>query len=399
MAEEATELTESTTVAVIGAGPAGLTVAALLRHSGIDCVVLERQTREYVAQRQRAGIVETRAVRMFDSWGLADRVLGGAPHDGILDIRVDGESHLVSESDGTEGPTAVLCPQQVLVQKLTATCLADGGDLRFEAADVSLHDLTGDRPTVRYRTADGTLRALTCDFVAGCDGDHGISRSAVPDGVLTAHAFDHGIGWLTVLADAPPPAHPLLAVSPDGFAAHFPRGPYSSRYYLQCPPEDHPGAWPDTRVWDALRIRLGDPALAAGPITDREIFRLRSLVHDPMQYGRLFLVGDAAHIVSPMGGKGMNLALYDADLFARAVRDSVRDHDDTALRTYSQRCLRRVWSDQEFSHWLTRTLHDAGDDTHTGPFHRSLARARLDRLFTSPSAARTFAELMTGVDP
>ncbi|WP_234343075.1 4-hydroxybenzoate 3-monooxygenase [Streptomyces fulvoviolaceus] len=399
MAEEATELTESTTVAVIGAGPAGLTVAALLRSSGIDCVVLERQTREYVAQRQRAGIVETRAVRMFDSWGLADRVLGGAPHDGILDIRVDGESHLVSDNDGSEGPTAVLCPQQVLVQKLTATYLADGGDLRFEAADVSLHHLTGDRPTVRYRTPDGTLRTLTCDFVAGCDGDHGISRSAVPDGVLTAHAFDHGIGWLTVLADAPPPAHPLLAVSPDGFAAHFPRGPYSSRYYLQCPPEDHPGAWPDTRVWDALRIRLGDPVLTAGPITDREIFRLRSLVHDPMQYGRLYLVGDAAHIVSPMGGKGMNLALYDADLFARAVRDSVRDHDDTALRTYSQRCLRRVWSDQEFSHWLTRTLHDAGDDTRSGPFHRSLARARLDRLFTLPSAARTFAELMTGVDP
>ncbi|MCT9079872.1 4-hydroxybenzoate 3-monooxygenase [Streptomyces fulvoviolaceus] len=399
MAEEATELTESTTVAVIGAGPAGLTVAALLRSSGIDCVVLERQTREYVAQRQRAGIVETRAVRMFDSWGLADRVLGGGPHDGILDIRVDGESHLVSDNDGSEGPTAVLCPQQVLVQKLTATYLADGGDLRFEAADVSLHHLTGDRPTVRYRTPDGTLRTLTCDFVAGCDGDHGISRSAVPDGVLTAHAFDHGIGWLTVLADAPPPAHPLLAVSPDGFAAHFPRGPYSSRYYLQCPPEDHPGAWPDTRVWDALRIRLGDPVLTAGPITDREIFRLRSLVHDPMQYGRLYLVGDAAHIVSPMGGKGMNLALYDADLFARAVRDSVRDHDDTALRTYSQRCLRRVWSDQEFSHWLTRTLHDAGDDTRSGPFHRSLARARLDRLFTLPSAARTFAELMTGVDP
>ncbi|MFF4364182.1 4-hydroxybenzoate 3-monooxygenase [Streptomyces sp. NPDC001604] len=402
MAENAGELTdppESTTVVVIGAGPAGLTVANLLRHSGIDCIVLERRSRAYVAQRQRAGIVETRAVRMFDSWGLADRVLGGIPYDGILELRVDGESHLVSDNDGSEGPRARLCPQQVLVQKLTAAYLDDGGDLRFEAADVSLHDLTGDRPTVRYRTADGTLRSITCVFVAGCDGDHGISRAAVPVGALTAYSQDHGIGWLTVLADAPPPAHPLLAVSPHGFAAHFPRGPQTSRYYLQCPPDDHPDAWPDTRIWDALRTRLADPALPAGPITDREIFRLRSLVHDPMQYGRLHLVGDAAHIVSPMGGKGMNLALYDADVFARAVRDSVRDHDETALRSYSQRCLRRVWNDQEFSHWLTRTLHDAGDSTDSGPFHRNLARARLDRLLTSPTAARAFAELMTGLDP
>ncbi|MEU6254839.1 4-hydroxybenzoate 3-monooxygenase [Streptomyces sp. NPDC047043] len=398
-AGELGEPSESTTVVVIGAGPAGLTVANLLRRSGVDCVVLERRSREYVAQRQRAGIVETRAVRMFDSWGLADRALGGIPYDGILEIRVDGETHLVTDSDGSEGPQARLCPQQVLVQKLTAAYLDDGGDLRFEAADVSLHDLTGDRPTARYRTADGTLRTIACTFVAGCDGDHGVSRTAVPDGVLSAHAFDHGIGWLTVLADAPPPAHPLLAVSPQGFAAHFPRGPHSSRYYLQCPPDDDPGAWPDPRVWDALRTRLGDPALASGPITDRETFRLRSLVHDPMHYGRLFLVGDAAHIVSPMGGKGMNLALYDADVFARAVRSFVHDNDDTGLRTYSQRCLRRVWNDQEFSHWLTRTLHDAGDATDAGPFQRSLARARLDRLFTSPAAGGAFAELMTGLDP
>ncbi|MEU0941446.1 FAD-dependent monooxygenase [Streptomyces canus] len=348
-----------------------------------------------MAQRQRSGIVETRAVRMFDSWRLAERVLGGVPYDAILEFRVDGHSRLVSDSDGSDGPPARLCPQQILVQKLTAMFVEDGGDLHFEAADVSLHDLTGDRPTVRYRTADGTLRPTTCEFVAGCDGDRGVSRTAVPDGELTVYAFDHGIGRLTVLADAPPPAHPLLATGRQGFAAHFPRGPHASRYYLQCPPDDDPGAWSDDRVRDALRTRLGDPAPVSGPLTDREIFRLRSPVHDPMQYGRLFLVGDAAHIVSPTGGKGTNPALYDADLLARAVRDFVRG-DDSALRTYSARCLRRVGNDQEFSHWLTRTLHDAGD---CEPFLRQPAPARLDRLFTSPAAAGAFAELMTGLDP
>ncbi|AXI77326.1 4-hydroxybenzoate 3-monooxygenase [Peterkaempfera bronchialis] len=389
---------ERTTVVVVGAGPAGLTVAGLLLRLGIPCTVLERRPRSRVEQRQRAGIVEHRAVRMFEEWGLAERVVGGFPYDGVLEVRVDGESRLLDETGLAERLEARLCPQQVLVQRLIAACLEDGGDLRFEAAEVTLHGVTGEQPVVRYRDADGVAHEIACDLVAGCDGDHGVSRASIPDGVLTAYPFDHGIAWLTVLADAAPPRHPLLAVSRHGFAAHFARGPRASRFYLQVPLGDGPDDWPEDRVRQQLRARLGsDDGPPPGTVTEKEVFRLRSVVHEPMSHGRLHLVGDAAHIISPMGGKGMNLALYEAEVFARAVRDLVRDGDDAGLRSYSAVCLQRAWNYQEFSRWMTEMLHDAGDDTRTGPFRRRLARARLDRLSTSRASAGAFAELMAGL--
>ena len=387
---------ETTTVAIIGAGPGGLTLANLLRGAGIACVVLERQSRSYVERRQRAGVLEHHAAEIFETWGLADRVLAGVAVDNVLEIRTDGEPRFLNVAELAGGRHSRLMPQQFLVRRLVATFLEDGGDVRFDAAEVALHDITDARPTVTYRDGSGALHKIQCDYIAGCDGFHGVSRRSVPDSVFTTYTYDHGVGWFTVLADTPPPRHPLLAVSRHGFAAQFPRGPHSSRYYLQCPAGDDLEKWSDERIWAQLRSRLGDDALPAGPITEKAVVEMRSFVVDPMSYGRLFLVGDAAHIITPMGGKGMNLALADAEVLARALAAAVRHGDDEQLRSYSATCLRRTWNFQEFSRWMTEMLHDAGDPATAGPFRRELARARLDRLFTSATAAAGFADMMAG---
>ncbi|WP_329457967.1 4-hydroxybenzoate 3-monooxygenase [Streptomyces sp. NBC_01497] len=387
-------VTENTAVVVVGGGPAGLTVAALLRRCGVDCVVLEVRSREHIEKRQRAGIVEYQAAEMLAGWGLADRLFAGAPRSGRLEIRVDGTVHVL----GDDAVGGVLVPQQVLVRNLIDTVLDEGVDLRFDAAEVSLHDLDADRPTVRYRDAAGEEHTLTCRYVAGCDGFHGVSRASVPDGALTTSSFDHGgIGWLTVLADTSPYPHPMLSVSDAGYAAQFARGPAASRFYLQCGSEDTPADWPASRIWSELRDRLGDPGLPTGAITETEVFALRSVVHDPMSWGRLFLVGDAAHIILPLGGKGMNLALHDADVFARAVRAAVHDDDESGLRDYTGVCLRRVWRYMEFCNWLLEATHDSGDSSRVGPFRRGLARARLASLTESPTVARHFTDLMAGI--
>jgi len=387
-------LAESATVVIVGAGVAGMTAATLLRRGGIDCIVLERQSRDYVEQRQRAGILEYRAAQMFADWGLAG-LLGSFPADDTLEIRVDGESHLVLHDPAGSRPAGRLIPQQILLRNLIAGFLADGGDLRFGAAGAEPRQLTAGRPVVCYTDLAGQVHEISCSFVAGCDGEHGVSRRCVPDGELTVHTQDYGIGWLTVLAIAPPPRHALMAVSRRGFAAQFPRGPQASRFYLQCAPEDQVAAWPPDRIWAELRARLGRDDLPGGEITQREVFALRGLVCEPMSYGRLYLLGDAAHIIPPMGGKGMNMALYDAEVFARAVRGFVRDGDETGLRDYSAVCLRHTWTYQEFSRWMMEMLHDPGDQA--DPFRARLARARLTRLLTSETAAREFGELTYGL--
>jgi p-hydroxybenzoate 3-monooxygenase len=368
----------------------------MLQRSGVDCVLLERQTRSYVEQRQRAGIVEYRAARMFEEWGLADQVLKDAREEGTMEFRVDGVARVLEYSTFVDGQKGRACPQQVLVQRLIETFLVGGGDLRFESADVALHDLTGDRPRVTYRDADGVQHEIRSQYVAGCDGFHGVSRTAVPAEGSSLYTYDHGIGWLTLLSDTPPPRYPLMAVSQHGFAAQFARGPRASRFYLQCPPLDDLANWPDERVWEELRLRLGRDDLPTGLIKDKVVVEMRSFVHEPMSHGRLHLVGDAAHIITPMGGKGMNLALYDAEMLARALRAVIREGDDALLRDYSNQCLKRVWNYQEFSRWSTEMLHDSGDESTAGPFRRKLARSRLDRLFSSRFAAGTFAELMSG---
>jgi p-hydroxybenzoate 3-monooxygenase len=370
-------------VIVVGAGPAGLTLANLLRRNGIECVVLESRSRSHVEQRQRAGVLDHYGTQIFAEAGLEAEVLAGAPAEQTMELRYAGEPHFIDTAEHADGRAGRTVPQQLLVRRLLA---AFDGDIRFDCHDVELHDLDSDRPRVVYDGGE-----LVADYIAGCDGFHGVSRRSIPAGALTTYSFDHGIGWFTMMADAPPPRFPLMGISEHGFAAQFARGPGASRFYLQYENGDDPRTWSDEYAWEQLRLRLGDPSLASGPITDREIVEMRSFVAEPMAYGRLFLAGDAAHIITPMGAKGMNLAVADAAVLAQALIRA-RDGDESGLRAYSDVCLRRTWDYQEFSRWFTEMVHDVTGD----PFRRKLARARFDRLFTSPAAAAAFSDLMAG---
>jgi p-hydroxybenzoate 3-monooxygenase len=390
-----TERVTSTTVAIVGAGASGLTLAALLHRGGVDCVVLEARSRSYVEERQRAGVLDYCASQVYLDAGLGEPVLGGVPAEGLLEIRVDGVPRLLNVPELTGGRHGYLVSQQLLVRRLIALLVDQGVDLRFDIADVSLHAIDGPRPRVGYRDQNGVPGQFECDYVAGCDGFHGVSRNTIPDRALTTYTFDDGNALLTVLADAAPPKYPLMAISPDGWAAHFARGPRASRFYLEYGTATA-NLLDDESIWAQLRLRLGDDTLPTGPITDRDVVEMRSFVAEPMSFGRLFLVGDAAHIIPPIGAKGMNLAVVDAATLARAVA-AAQHGDGSLLAAYSATCLQRTWNYQEFSRWMTEMMLDAGNGSGTGPFRRRLARARLDRLFESPPAAAAFADLMAGL--
>lgn len=391
---------ERTPVVIVGAGPAGLTVGNILRAASLDCVVLETESREFIERRPRAGFLEEWAVRALERRGLADRLVERAPTHTEFEFRFAGERRRIPYTELT-GHHHYVYPQPLLVTDLVRE-YADvrGGDIRFGVREVELHDIDGERPSVSYvDPATGERRLLHCEFVAGCDGARGVTRAALPPEHATVARHDHGVGWLALLAEAPPSSDcVVLGVHPRGFAGHMARSPEVTRYYLEVPAGDDPANWPDERVWSELRARLAVPGarpLTEGPLVEKRVLDMHNYVTEPMTYGRLHLAGDAAHLVAPIAAKGMNLALHDALLLADALIACLGKGDDSGLRGYSEACLRRVWHYQEFSQWLAELLHgpSSGD-----AFRAGAATARLRRLLGSPTAASTFAELFIGKD-
>jgi p-hydroxybenzoate 3-monooxygenase len=386
-----------TRVGIVGAGPAGLTLAHLLHLRGIESVVLEDRSREYVEHRVRAGVLEQGTVDLLSATGVADRLhREGLVHHGI-ELRFGGEGHRIPMSDLTGGRAITIYGQQEVVKDLVAARVATGEPLLFEVEDVTLHGLRSDAPIIRFRRG-GEEVELRCDVIAGCDGYHGVSRDSIPAGVLTEFTREYPFAWLGILAAVTPSTEELIyAYHERGFALHSMRSPEISRLYLQCAPDEDLDAWPDDRIWDELGLRfaLEGWSLARGPILERTVAGLRSFVVEPMQYGRLFLAGDAAHIVPATGAKGLNLAVADVRVLSDALERWYRDGDDRGLEAYSSTCLRRVWRAEHFSWWMTSMLHRLPDGD---AFDAKLQLAQLAYVCASEAAARSLAENYVGLE-
>ncbi|MCF0057174.1 4-hydroxybenzoate 3-monooxygenase [Dyadobacter sp. CY356] len=389
-------ITEQTTVVIIGAGVSGLTLATFLQKSGVACVVLERRDRAYIEMRQRAGVVDARGVRMFEQWDLADKLLFGLVAQ-TIDYRLNGAGRIF-EIVGEDGSPSRFCTQQMLVGNLMKEFIDNmAGDVRFDIADVTIHNEEGQHPKITYSDANGS-HALACDYIAGCDSDRGVSRASIPDGVLTKYSHEFGYAWLAALVEAPVTSHAIMGVSDYGCVAQLPRGPHRSRYYLQCALSDGPEDWSDQRIWDEIRLRLNDKTIQNALVHDKFFVPLRSVVYAPIQYRNLFLVGDAAHLVPPTSAKGMNLALYDVDILSQAILRAVQEDDTMGLESYSDTVLTHIWNYQDFAVWITDMMHDAGDPTQRGTFRQMIARARLDNLFDSETAAHLHSEYQRGMN-
>jgi len=374
-----------TQVGIVGAGPAGLLLAHLLRRAGIESVVLEARTREYVEHRVRAGVLEQGTVDVLTETGVADRLhREGMVHRG-LELRFGGRGHRIALSELTGGRAITVYGQQEVVKDL----IAAGGDIRFEAEATEI-----DPERALIRLGDG--EELRCAVVAGCDGFHGVSRAAVPH---TAYERVYPFAWLGILARAAPASEELIYTHHDrGFALHSMRSPEVTRLYLQVPPGEDVAGWPDERIWAELQMRMaledGGFALNEGEIFDRGVAPMRSFVAEPMRHGRLFLAGDAAHIVPATGAKGLNLAVADVRVLARGLRAFFAHGDETGLDAYSDRCLGRVWRVQHFSWWMTQMLHRMTGD----PFEARLQRSQLEYVVRSKAAATTLAENYVGLE-
>jgi p-hydroxybenzoate 3-monooxygenase len=386
-----------TTVGIIGGGPAGLLLARLLHRTGIDCVLLEARDRAYVEHRQRAGMLEQGTVDALDEAGAAERLHAeGLVHQGI-ELRFDGERHHIDFPTLTGGRTVTIYAQTEIVKDLVALQLAEGPPLLFEAEALAIEKPESASPLVRF-VHEGREQTLTCDWVVGCDGFHGISRDTFPDAVSRSYAHDYPYSWLGILADVAPSCEELIyARGEAGFALHSMRSPHVSRLYLQVPNGTDADDWPDDRIWDELAARFAidaDWTLRRGPITAKSVTPMRSYVHEPMRHGRLLLAGDAAHIVPPTGAKGLNLAVSDVRVLGRAFAALHRTGSEELLDAYSQMCLARVWQATRFSYDMTKMLHAQPDGD---AFESRLQLARLRRIAASRHAAAELAANYTGL--
>ena len=383
-----------TQVGIVGAGPAGLLLSHLLHLAGISSIIVEAKSKEYVEGRVRAGVMEHQTAELLDRIGVGARMRReGLVHHGI-ELKFQDRSHRMDLTDLSGGKSVMVYGQHEVVKDLIAARLETGGTILFDCDDVSLRDFDGDNPSIRFRR-NGKDEEVACDFIAGCDGFHGISRPSIPEGVLSYFDREYPFSWLGIMAKAPPPSHELIySGHDDGFALYSMRSPILSRLYIQCRLDEDINEWPDSRVWDELHHRLGDDRLKEGPVVLKLITAMRSFVVEPMQYRRLFLAGDSAHIVPPTGAKGLNLAAADVMVLSRAFETWFKSGKADLLESYSQTCLRRVWKVQRFSWWMTALLHRFADDN---AFDRRRQLAELDYLTSSRAAGITLAENYVGL--
>jgi p-hydroxybenzoate 3-monooxygenase len=386
---------KQTQVVIVGAGPSGLLLSQLLARSGVDSVVLEQRSREYVEARIRAGLLEQGTVDLLDEAGVSARLHREAlTHDGVQVAFADRVHRI--DLRGLAGHPVTVYGQTEITKDLVDARLAQGGALLYEAADVAIADFDGRSPRVAF-THGGARQELGCDFIAGCDGFHGVCRQSVPGGAIRLHEKTYPFGWLGILADVPPVADELIyAHHARGFALCSMRSTTRSRYYVQCRLDDRTEDWPDARFWDELRTRLPPEhrrRLVPGPSVEKSIAPLRSFVAEPLRFGTLFLVGDAAHIVPPTGAKGLNLAAADVRVLYRALVEHYRNGRGTLLDEYSARALARIWKAERFSWWFTTLMHRFSDDA----FDHKLQLAELEYLAASRAASAAFAENYVGL--
>jgi p-hydroxybenzoate 3-monooxygenase len=389
-------MTLRTQVGIVGAGPAGLMLSHLLNLAGISSIVVESRSRAYCEGRVRAGLMENWVAQMMIDTGVGARLQREAMvHDGIY-LAFNRATHHIDFAE-LVGRHVYIYDQKEVVTDLIARRLADGGQVLFEVSDTSVHDFKSDHPRIRF-AHEGKPHEIECDFVAGCDGFHGICRPALPAGSWTGYDRVYPFGWLGILSESPPPEHELIySYHENGFALFTMRGPQLSRLYLQCAPDEDADKWSDARIWDELETRLqGVRPLKRGRILQKGVTAMRSFVAEPMRYGRLFLAGDAAHIVPPTGAKGMNLAIADVRVLSQALDAFYRRKNEDLLKAYSATCLRRVWKGQRFSWWMTQMLHRYGDDAFAA-YDMKRQLADLDYLVGSRAAMASLAEQYSGL--